>query len=911
MNYPRFSSLLIVFFILAFNGCKGPDDEKPAAQPPKIADPVVSEKKETEDGPVKSEPIPPELFGDDDPFGVADIAPSLDTQTLDKPEPVSEPAPHVTPPTTKTEPKQPTAEEGFAARAAEKPRQGDVLKLTPGLSERDILNKMVQEYKAAESYGDHGQFIVEWADGKTQPVAWPCTFAYSKPNLIRMEITDGKMVSDGQMFYALIPQLFGQVLKIPAPNKLSIGALYPDMNLSGAMDLRIPGDLFWVPPQILLLFAKDPLKTLVPEGAKVSFGKPTWLDDIPCDRIAIENSSGARTFWIDRETFALMRVELPVDRLPAVEGQRISKFRLELENASLNPELEGETFTIEYPESARLVENFAQWSVKIQGEKLDKFDSITINSFAGASLPLSQYKDKVVVLQFWSAVDSNCAEAMREAFAAYQKMKDDQRVRFIGVCLDPEQNVSTEDATKALTDWQARLPSCRLPDFQLPESLWLNFAPNLVILAPGGVVARYFPPGANSEQEILDAIQEVLDGKIVDPSLAGALEKEREDYGRTIQAFIDSDYYAVSSGLSPFEENVEIAPRKLPSSLKLAERAVVSELKNPGNILVVPREAEGKEPLFLVPYEKNLLALFDADGKVVNRIRPQSVLSSESISVVRTALDSRGKRIYVASAPITNGGNRIHILDEQFESLGFYPSTQADADALVITDVRLIDLDDDRDPEIVISALDISKSVVGSGFVRAVKLDGTVLWENTKIASPYHLGIALSENKPSILAMNATSQNMTLFEFDPQGNQKREISLKDNNPIGWFVVEDLDGSGDSRICASIPHKGEKNTVHIAEIDRSGNQDWQYPFLVAAHTIPLEYMIAADIIGDATKEWIFASADGELHFLDAAGKPLDRYSHGKIITGFSAAPIAGKKILAVADPESITIYEVER
>ncbi|MCL2306182.1 MAG: redoxin domain-containing protein, partial [Planctomycetaceae bacterium] len=784
------------------------------------------------------------------------------------------------------------------------------LQLTPGLSERDILDKMVREYKAAESYGDHGEFIVELTDKQQEPFSWPCTFAYEKPNLVRMEIADGKMISNGEFFTALIPQLYGQVLRIPAPKVLSIGTLYPDMNLAGAMDLRIPGDLFWVPPQILLLFAKDPLKTLVPEGSKVSFDKPAWIGETPCDRIKIENSSGTQTFWIDRKTFVLMRIDLPVERFPASEGRTVARVRLELDNATLNPDIEGEAFTIEYPENLKIVENFTPWPVLLQGKKLNDFDSITINSFAGKSIPLSQYADKVVVLQFWSATNSYCAEAMREIYAVYEKMKSDVRVRFVGVCFDSEEEVSMDAAIKVLNDWQAPLPSCRLPDFKLPESLQLFVSPNLVILAPGGVVARYFPPGPNSEQEILDAVHEVLDGKIGDPALADALKEQREYYAQTMQAFIDSDYFAVSTNGMMFEENVPIAPRKLPNNtIKFRERAVISELKNPGNILVVPREKTGEEPLFLVPFQQNEIALFDGYGKIVNRYKPKSVLSSESITLVRTAVDSRGQRIFVASAPITNGGNRIHIFDEQFESLGFYPQTQADAEALVMTDVRLVDLDGDGDPEIVISALDLSQSAVGSGFVRAIKLDGTLLWENTKIMSPYQLGVALSENQPSILAMNA-SQNMTLFEFDPQGNLKREISLKDGNPIGWFVVADLEGKGYSRICASVPHKDERNVVHIAEIDRSGNQDWQYPFLVAVHTVPLEYLVAADVVGNATKEWIFASADGTLHILSNKGKPLDHYSHGKIIAGFNAAPIAGQKVLAVADSESITIYGVE-
>jgi len=876
----HFSLAFVLICSLVLFGCKtDKNDEDSSVPPQKESPPAATEKQEPAVSSAKTEPNPP---------------------------------PDETPTPMKVdEPKAEPVVDGFALRAAENPRRGDVLQLTPGLTERDILEKMVQEYKAAESYGDHGEFVIDWEDKSLEPYSWPCTFAFRKPNHVRMEISDGKMVSDGKMFYALIPQFYGQVLNIPAPRVLSVGVLYPDIDLAGAMDLQIPGDLFWVPPQILLLFADDPLKTLVPEGSRISFDKPAWLDDTPCDRIIIENASGPRTFWIDRETFALMQIDLPADRFPPYQGRSVSKVRLELTNATLNPELEGETFRIWHPEDATIAEHFTPWPILLQGTKMDNFDSITIQSFEGANIPLSRYAEKVVVLQFWSATDPNCTEAMQEMYAAYQKMKSDTRLRFIAVCLDLEKDVSMEAAIKTLHDWQTPLPPCRIPDYTIAESLQLFVTPNLVILAPGGIIARYFPPGPNGEQDIIDAIGEVLEGKINDPTLADAMKQRREDYARTVQEFIDSDYYAVpSDGMLP-EENVQITPRKLPdNNLTFRERAVIDELKDPGNILVVPQEKQGAEPLFLVPYQRNEIALFNADGEIVSRYKPKSVLSSESITLVRTAVDSQGQRIFVASAPVAGGGNRVHLFDEQFESIDFYPRTQAEAEDWVIIDVRLIDLDGDRDPEIVIAALDLSKALVGSGFVRAIKLDGTLLWENTKIMAPYHLGIAWSDNQPSILAMNATLQKMTLFEFDPRGTIMREISLKDGNPIGWFVVDDLEGKGNSKICASVPHKGERNVVHIAEIDRSGNQDWQYPFPGAAHKVPLEYLIAADVTDRANKDWVFASADGTLHILSAVGKPLDRYSHGKAITGFNAAQIAGRKVLAVADSDSITIYEVE-
>lgn len=135
---------------------------------------------------------------------------------------------------------------------------------------RQVLEEMVQAYQSARSYGDNGKFIVDRKDGNNS--FWPCEFAWHAPNLVRMVIADGFMITNETHTLSSmpVPQLWGQLLKIPAPEKTSIASLYPDYMLAGMMDLHIPGDIFWVPPQVILLFAEDPLKTLVPEGAKLS-----------------------------------------------------------------------------------------------------------------------------------------------------------------------------------------------------------------------------------------------------------------------------------------------------------------------------------------------------------------------------------------------------------------------------------------------------------------------------------------------------------------------------------------------------------------------------------------------------------------------------------------------------------------
>ncbi len=822
-------------------------------------------------------------------------------------------------------------EERFAKRSAEQPAPGQPLKPFPGITANDILEKMVATYKSANSYGDHGTIIMELEGGEITD--WPCTFVFQSPNLVRMEVALGQLVCNGADLYAQIVPLYGQVLELPAPRKLSIPELYPDLLLAQAMNLPISPQITWVPPQLLLFFAKDPLKTLLPDKATVVLVEPEWLGENPCDKIEVEGPDGVRTFWIDRQTFALLRWDFPVENLPEQGGKRVVSLRLDMSDALLNPSLESVAFQMGWPEDAVLLKQLTPWPLLLLDKKLANFDSITIKSLANKEIPLSQYAEKTIVLLFWSAKSEYCPPALREMYTVYQSLKDNPNIRMIAVCVDkdpaaptdPEEAnaaadeeiaVSNDEVIKTLADLgMPQLPTCRLTSLDLRLSLHLDLFPSLVMLAPGGVLAKYYPPGTVPAEEITAGINEILEQKTDNLTIQRDYQRQQVEYREMVQEFAESDYYALPDE-DEQEPDATILPQHFPENLSFQERFAIRDLKGPGNILVVPPSEEGAEPTFLVPYELNSLAHFDAQGNIRSRIVLKSVLSDEPITFVRTAVDSKGNRLFAASAL---NGSRIHLFNESFEVIGFYPKTKAEADKMMITDVRFADLDEDGEPEILVSGIG-TESAAGIGTesaagasacsVRALRLDGTELWKYVDISDPYQIGIAHLQERPSVLAMNPKDETSTLFELDPRGNRMREIELKDGNPIGWFVVADLAGKDNSKICVKIPHRGEKNKIHIAEIDRSGSQLWEYPLEQAQHRVPIESMLATDLLGDATKEWVFASADGVLHILDSYGKALAKYAHGKRLTGYAGTACGNKKLLLVSDPGTITAYEVE-
>ncbi|MBR2005468.1 MAG: hypothetical protein IJ991_14975, partial [Thermoguttaceae bacterium] len=170
------------------------------------------------------------------------------------------------------------------------------------------------------------------------------------PNFVRMEIGSGVLWSDGETIRAVIldDARACRRLELPAPLLVaSIKELYPDSELAKAMDLRVSPNVFWAPPQAILTLAQDPLRTLVPEGARTRLLRPEYLRFVDpstgaetlvaCDRVEIDGEGGVRVLWLDRETKGLVRFDFPLEQVAVPqEVDRVAELRLEFPNQILS-----------------------------------------------------------------------------------------------------------------------------------------------------------------------------------------------------------------------------------------------------------------------------------------------------------------------------------------------------------------------------------------------------------------------------------------------------------------------------------------------------------------------------------------------------------------------------------------------
>lgn len=243
------------------------------------------------------------------------------------------------------------------------------LQAIEGRTAETLLRNLVSVYQSLDSYGDHGFF--DLADEKGEQRSAGCMVAFERGRRIRMEILQGYLVVDGNRLRAQTPLYPGQMTDIPAPEKLTLETLFADPHLAVAMGAYQPNEdeaependrsPVFLAPQLLLLLAKDPLKSLLPPDATATLLEPEYLGDDPCDRVRIEHKNDpgdtrasvyGKTLWIDQRDLALRRIDydLPSGRLA----------RIDLPDTVLNADFSSEgarlAFQMEPADEAQLVE---------------------------------------------------------------------------------------------------------------------------------------------------------------------------------------------------------------------------------------------------------------------------------------------------------------------------------------------------------------------------------------------------------------------------------------------------------------------------------------------------------------------------------------------------------------------------
>jgi len=772
-----------------------------------------------------------------------------------------------------------------------------------------VLDAMVAAYKEAASYDDAGYMELQYqlAD---QPRGDSATsnfmVAMARPNKIRVQAHDGVAVSDGEKLWGAVREISDQVLQRDAPAEITLESLSFNHSLADAL-ARGPTQMFsFLPPQLILLLSDDPLKTLLYESSDPVLIESAKIDEHECHRVEFKRKEGTGVFWIDQETSVLRRFEFPSDllrtlvaesyRVPVDQIQNLSLVA-EFNKAQLDGEIEPMTFEFQAPPEMQRVDEFLPEDIRWLGKPVPKFSFVDLD---GNPITRDWMAGKIAVLDFWASWCRPCRETLPDLEQVYQKYKDNDKVVFVAVSQD-KPDVPDEALRDTFTQLGVNVPIARDPEQHGSAMLRVHAYPTSLILGSDGAVefrqSRGDWPGLGAVR-LSARLETLLAGESLHQETLQRYDEthgaQKRQFQKLLAKCLEEDLYVFRPQEIP---RAEIVPRSDPKSLRMTQLWTSTELAAPGNVLVVERPDQ--PPRILVLEEGKSVAEMATKGNVVSA-KPLGVPPEEIVSFLRPAAGADGKRRFVGSA---TGLQQVHLWDDDFNLLLSFPKDALEKRHAGIADARIADLTGDGVLEMVVSYL----GIVG---VQGVSLEGERTWRNRRAIQSVRLALLGPDDqgRRSILTMNLPEGSpSTLVVLDSKGEYKGEFSLP-NRSVAWIEAADLDGDGQPEICGLAPAEG--GNMEAVGLNVEGEELWSYPLPPGVHEHQIEAVTAGKLLPGSSAQWLLPAADGTIHILDAAGKPIDVFAYGKPLTGLATAEWDGKRVLLVSTPESVDAWQVE-
>lgn len=274
------------------------------------------------------------------------------------------------------------------------------------------------------------------------------------------------------------------------------------------------------------------------------------------------------------------------------------------------------------------------------GEKSPDIDFMSIRNFKTSTAKLSDFKSKVVILDFWATWCSNCIEEFPHLDSLQSKFKDDLQVLTV--------TDETDDRIQRyLSNHPMSLPividTSRIINGLFPHKV----IPHTILIDKSGVIRAITTPKELTEKVIGDliagkstAISEKVDKQMINPTKAYTIdehvqfmtlvEPNREDFNEVLspvglENFLFRSVVATNTTISSLFELAYGFPRK--SRTVLQVRDSTKFIFTPSNkycfVLVVP-ENDGSKRLQIM--QQQLEQVFHYKAQITEKVMPVKIL---------------------------------------------------------------------------------------------------------------------------------------------------------------------------------------------------------------------------------------------------------------------------------------------
>jgi outer membrane protein assembly factor BamB len=163
----------------------------------------------------------------------------------------------------------------------------------------------------------------------------------------------------------------------------------------------------------------------------------------------------------------------------------------------------------------------------------------------------------------------------------------------------------------------------------------------------------------------------------------------------------------------------------------------------------------------------------------------------------------------------------------------------------------------------------------GFGGLHAVRSDGNLLWQNRSVGNVWRVSGIDARGGRQGLAL-CTGDDIEVFVFDAAGKKVGQLRYE-GHWIRSFAAAELNTAGLRQVLALCSIHG-KQQIDAVAMDLNGKILWKYPADWGGSL--LAPIVAADVAGTGTKQWLLPGRSESLIVLDAAGRLVARIDRGQ-------------------------------
>ncbi|MDO4551453.1 MAG: redoxin domain-containing protein [Planctomycetia bacterium] len=767
-----------------------------------------------------------------------------------------------------------------------------------------ILDKMVKVYREAQNYRDKGEINITL---QKNDKPWQRKIKYhttlQRPNQIQMVVDTTIIHADGKDFWGFTERIPDRIIRRVCPKQISLSDILCDREIYLSI-INVETNRFsFLPPPLVLLYAKDPLKTFFcdVEPSDISMLEPKKFEEHSCYRISAKRKNEESILWIDQESFLLRRVELFTEHEKVAGGTNVDSLQMSIDfpGAEIDVQDAAITASITLPAQAKEVTHFIPTQIELLGKPVPDF---VFTSESGARINAADLKGKDTVLVFWSSRSERLQHTFQQIEEVYQKLKNDRNTTFVSVNVDMP-SVTQQELNQIMTRAGTTLPFWRDSSSQGMQAFQIKTMTGitLFLIDKNGCVQSYVTDySPNLTQNLLAQMQQLKTGKDIFPEMIRQMEKTQENFSESLSRWIEEDVFSDRMTTIPSPQT-KIAAKSAPTEFSLKPLWRNHHLRGPRNILVIPETGQvDSERIYILENGRTVVEI-SPTGQILNR-HELSLEENEFCSFFITAVQPEtGKRYFAAY------GKRIYVYDENWQAVCRYPDIPLEKISNVIADVILSDLEGDGKLAIYLSFWDIDG-------IHKISLDGKLEKTNPSLGFVFqmaalrnadellkNLGSPAPPQKPILLCTNSSGM-LVLLDSDLQ--EVGRISVK-KRTLGWIIVNDLTGT----MAGIAMEVGSRNKA--LGLNRQGVEVWSMDLPDGLYAGPIDRIFPVRIKKpyDTKWQWLILGVDSSMHIVEQDGILIDHFNYGQEITGISSTIYQDKPILLISTATEVIAYEV--